>query len=513
MKLEYSHNINFYSDKINQVKFDLIKRKAMIITNFKNELSQWIIQNPDEFIKLSKFDFQKLKNTQIEGLVGREIQPAIDKVYINYQAKLNTLNSNIKFKIQDKIVYTFYKNNTKNKKIGELKSKEIKFKSTDLSKVCIYLTKYYNPTLIPYIQSQLNKDIDNDMKEFYNLILHYIDKFGDRLINLCLNKKKQLFNELFTVPLVFKPKTYTAKNTCKILNYNKNKKSKISNFISLSGFTGITKDGRLHIPVSFNKKYHRNIELYDNKSKQVTYTITITDDNRIKISLTFSNTKDINIDNSESIGVDANIKHNLFTLSNGHQIDFDRELIKSFIKTKLKFNKKRKLNYVFSKKQEIRLIKWNRKLDGFYKSKTHELIKYCKDNQIEHISCEDLLIQKKIKTASVLHLNNFKNIIESQCINNNIQFSLVPSNYTSQRCSCCGYIDSNNRKTQEQFHCLNCNHEENADINAAKNIKFYKDSDVLSEKLLKQNDYKWYVPKSLTKDKIKEILFDSFEYS
>jgi len=46
----------------------------------------------------------------------------------------------------------------------------------------------------------------------------------------------------------------------------------------------------------------------------------------------------------------------------------------------------------------------------------------------------------------------------------------VDSRYTSQTCSSCGYTEKGNRKSQEIFKCLNCGHEENADVNAAKNI-------------------------------------------
>ena len=50
--------------------------------------------------------------------------------------------------------------------------------------------------------------------------------------------------------------------------------------------------------------------------------------------------------------------------------------------------------------------------------------------------------------------------------------SLVEVDYrnTSQRCSCCGHTEKRNRKSQEFFKCLNCGHEENADVNAAINI-------------------------------------------
>jgi putative transposase len=45
----------------------------------------------------------------------------------------------------------------------------------------------------------------------------------------------------------------------------------------------------------------------------------------------------------------------------------------------------------------------------------------------------------------------------------------IQPQYTSQRCSVCGNASPDNRKTQERFSC-SCGHEENADLNAARNI-------------------------------------------
>lgn len=47
----------------------------------------------------------------------------------------------------------------------------------------------------------------------------------------------------------------------------------------------------------------------------------------------------------------------------------------------------------------------------------------------------------------------------------------VPAHYTSQTCSACGHVSPENRKTQAAFHCQVCGHRENADLNAAKNIR------------------------------------------
>ena len=56
---------------------------------------------------------------------------------------------------------------------------------------------------------------------------------------------------------------------------------------------------------------------------------------------------------------------------------------------------------------------------------------------------------------------------------------LVDPRNTSRQCSACGYIDKANRRSQSEFLCLSCGHQENADINAAKNIKTRAASTIL----------------------------------
>ena len=48
---------------------------------------------------------------------------------------------------------------------------------------------------------------------------------------------------------------------------------------------------------------------------------------------------------------------------------------------------------------------------------------------------------------------------------------LVGAKYTSQTCSACGHCEKANRKSQAEFVCINCRHSENADLNAARNIR------------------------------------------
>ncbi|MCM8738523.1 transposase [Azospirillum sp. A1-3] len=47
----------------------------------------------------------------------------------------------------------------------------------------------------------------------------------------------------------------------------------------------------------------------------------------------------------------------------------------------------------------------------------------------------------------------------------------VNAAYTSQTCSCCGYVDKRNRRDQKNFVCLWCGHRMHADLTAAANIE------------------------------------------
>jgi putative transposase len=46
----------------------------------------------------------------------------------------------------------------------------------------------------------------------------------------------------------------------------------------------------------------------------------------------------------------------------------------------------------------------------------------------------------------------------------------VPAAYTSQTCAGCGVVDARSRKSQAVFACVHCDHTDNADVNAAKEI-------------------------------------------
>ncbi|MBC7474741.1 MAG: transposase, partial [Candidatus Sericytochromatia bacterium] len=72
---------------------------------------------------------------------------------------------------------------------------------------------------------------------------------------------------------------------------------------------------------------------------------------------------------------------------------------------------------------------------------------------------------------------------------NKLVLSVNPA-YSSQECSECHYVHRDNRLTQDQFKCTSCGHEDNADSNASKVIKYR------GIEFLKSFDLEAYKPKS-----------------
>jgi putative transposase len=75
------------------------------------------------------------------------------------------------------------------------------------------------------------------------------------------------------------------------------------------------------------------------------------------------------------------------------------------------------------------------------------------------------------KSLADAAIGNLYVMMESKAKSSGKTFVKVSPRYTSQTCSQCGTIDSDSRKSQSKFICTHCGHAENADVNAAKNIK------------------------------------------
>lgn len=120
------------------------------------------------------------------------------------------------------------------------------------------------------------------------------------------------------------------------------------------------------------------------------------------------------------------------------------------------------------------------KVANFVDTINHKYSKYIVDLAVKNgcgvIQMEDLsgatanTSEKFLKDWSYYDLQNK---IEYKAKEQGIEVKKVNPKYTSKRCSKCGNIHDDNRdckNNQAKFKCVVCGYEENADINAAKNI-------------------------------------------
>ena len=557
---ESKYSISFYSDELNKVKYDIVKEKAVKIRDLRNEISEKIHLDMDFYKFFSREDMIKHFNCQKEGLLGQDIQNAIKDVHTSYSNKFEQILKKISFRLYE-ITPTAYKRNGKklaNGKYefrkGDFKSWSKKSKSTPLTKVLSYIAKYGNENTYSYANKTILKleqevcigDAEKTRIEkicFYKELVRCCDKFTfKRLYNLAMTRKELLFARYNQCPIKFESLTFGTTSRIKndIIAPNKNKKSKIKAFITIGGFalteansdavleekTSRAKSRSMDFPVKYHSKFHG--EMNDYCSKEVFYLMSFAK-GRLRIILSKNGIRPICTGGEEYIGADVNIKHNMFALSDGDTIDYDRNIIGGFVKflkkiDKTKANKKtmslpKEETSKLSNSNKRDMDYWLNKLLTDLKAKCNKLVLSAISKGKNHIVLEDLAQigkgyskneefedMKYTRLWNMLHIASLKAIVRSIAYKHGICVSFVHPHYTSQMCNKCKHISRNNRKSQEKFECECCGHINNADNNAAKNIEFILHEDVLCEALLKQNNLGEYNPKKLSKDKIKDIL-------
>lgn len=504
----------FYSISLNKNKYDSLVAYAELAKDVRNFVSEYIYKNDDLKIKIllntySAMNLQgELKNyrKQFKGILGTDEQINI---------------SNSTFQNCCKEVHIKYKTYLQN----ELTKKLENYNST--RKYLSFLIKYYKGDLNELtnlisqekIKTSLNKKTNK--KEFTEKALFYqdLEKFlftktrynVNKILKMVENLRQRLIKNITLIN--FKSLTFQDINVLSI-NHEKGRTGNIINIIEENSNKTIIKINlagykQIIIPTKFSKKYHGNLDCYNGKphkinnhgtmGKGVMYTIKFLKDRKVKIIL-FQEAEKQNYtyDNNRNniLGVDVNTSSNLFSLSNGVQIPYDEKIINQAAKLNKTISHKQtnksvseknvdEVNKVYSKKIRRRIDKMVRRAEYYQNYKSHELIEYMKNNNFNYLVMEDLDIKSsKTKTkknannvkinyndvAKTLKINNLKNVLERLCKKENFNFAKVNPAYTSQTCSVCGNIDKKNRN-HRMFLCTNCHHSDDADINAAKNIK------------------------------------------
>lgn len=504
----------FYSVSLNKNKYDSLVAYAELAKDVRNFASEYICNNDnlkigillntytDIDLKIELKDYRK----QFKGILGTNEQ--IDISATTFQNCCKEVH----------IRYQAYLQNELTKKLENYNS---------IRKYLSFLIKYYKGDLNELIslisqekiKTFLNKETDKeeftekaifyqDLEKFlfgkarYNVnkILKMVENLRQRLVkNITLiNFKSLTFQDMNVLSI-----NHKKGNTGNIVDILEENSNKTIIKINLAGYKQVT------IPTKFSNKYHGDLNNYNGKpykmnnngsmGKRVTYTIKFLKDRKVKIIL-FQEAEKQNYayDNSKNnvLGVDVNTSSNLFSLSNGVQIPYDEKIINqaaklnktiSYKQTNKSVSEKNvdEVNKVYSKKIRRRIDKMVRRAEYYQNYKSHELIEYMKNNNFDYLVMEDLEIKSsKTKTkknannikinyndvAQTLRINNLKNVLERLCKKENFNFAKVNPAYTSQVCPVCGNIDKKSRN-HRMFLCTNCHHSDDADINAAKNIK------------------------------------------
>jgi len=266
-----------------------------------------------------------------------------------------------------------------------------------------------------------------------------------------------------------------------------------------------------------------------NKSRKIHIIFNYEQQNNLANTIEYSIKNKVNINPTElnTLGCDLNLKHNLIADSKGHTYS-------EILNNKNKFiNNLNEIVELFSIKTEERTVKQKYRYEKLLRSnesllKTYlsGLIKDWKNSNILHLVFEDLNIlndksyyeHKGIKIkysrlSRLLRLGQIKHWVASMAEKQGIFTHFINPAYTSQECSVCHYISTNNRTKQEEFICKNpaCKHKENADTNAARVIKSRLLNKTLRNKLGKDNVYQCSRNKSINYKLVKNIVEDEYK--
>jgi putative transposase len=295
-------------------------------------------------------------------------------------------------------------------------------------------------------------------------------------------------------------------NVCSLVKKtSKNKSAK--SFEYWMELSTLEKGKKLYIPASSNLCLNKQLEKgkllnairIDFKGKYLSFNLMI---DRNGIEQSTENKYEPKID---SIGIDFGTK-NLFAVSTGHifGLNFGKQLAKIDKRINILQKRLQKQNTKPNSSKRYRKLVF--KCREFLENEINRnLNKIIKDIAPKEIVLErlDFRHSKLSKSMNRILRKCGRSVVKSklQMLQKDFNIKVVEVNpaYTSQCCNKCGFVHKTNRKNRDKFQCKNCNHKQNADINASRNIQSRSSCSVLSGKSSKRT--------------IKNYLFEQFKSS
>ena len=542
-KKEFKNRAYSYKTfKLNKSKYELLEAYAVEAKNFRNMVSEIIYNDYRQKIFYREIDKNKLV-TELKHLnkcttiSAADCQQAIRDVYTKYETNLDVfIKKRYKISMYShpyKFLFNYMVRYFKDQKSFEdfLEKKYLEEKK-ELAKILkqnkeltcnefrslyfyTYLRKIYNDVKAKnFFKGQTNLNFISFVRCTQDFIIKKINK---------VTYKSLTFNHMNIIGKTINVSGMLEKSHIKLTN----------TIIHIN----LPKIAIIDLPVRHSKKYHSTFKDYKcslNKTTgQKQYLIQISFDEvkkEVKITLVRDIIKNIsdNYEGKQIFGVDVNTKHNIFALSNYETQKIDKKLVKKIVKEKKKLKEiqsqrdKLKLSKEYSKRQKKIQDKINKQVAYLQNYACHKLLSTHKNSILVMENLERNLKKCKINNAqyeeelnyndlfSLLKIYSMKDTVIRMSGNYNVNVVLVNPDFTSQMCPKCGHISKNNRKSQETFCCEKCNHKNNADINAAKNIKGRFTNQKFREELQKEVADTQLIsePKISNRFKFKKKLFE-----
>ena len=542
-KKEFKNRTYSYKTfKLNKSKYELLETYAVEAKNFRNMVSEIIYNDYRQKIFYREIDKNKLV-TELKHLnkcttiSAADCQQAIRDVYTKYEINLDVfIKKHYKINMYShpyRFLFNYMVRYFKDQKSFEdfLEKKYLEEKK-ELTKILkqnkeltcnefrslhfyMYLRKIYNDVKAKnFFKGQTNLNFISFVRCTQDFIIKKMNK---------VTYKSLTFNHMNIIGKTMNVSGMLEKSHIKLTN----------TVIHIN----LPKIATIDLPVRYSKKYHGTFKDYkynlNKRTGQKQYLIQISFDEvkkEVKITLVRDINKNIsdNYEGKQIFGVDVNVKHNIFALSNYETQKIDKNLVKKIVREKKKLKEiqsqrdKLKLPKEYSKRQKRIQNKINKQVVYLQNYACYQLLSTHENSILVMENLERGLKKCKINNKqyeeelnyndlfSLLKIYSMKDTVIRMSGNYNVNVVLVNPDFTSQMCPKCGHISKNNRKSQETFCCEKCNHKNNADINAAKNIKGRFTNPKFKEELQKEvvNTQLISEPKISNRFKFKKKLFE-----
>lgn len=265
----------------------------------------------------------------------------------------------------------------------------------------------------------------------------------------------------YSTPIEFKSLTFSGRTKLQtsIIVFNKNRRSKIAGFVTLS----VPYRKCLDIPVKIASPYHGKLTDYKKKNKvdQYCYTLKFNEQKKqVAVLLCKDGVRKLPDNKISYVGIDVNVKHNLFSLSNGATYDFNRKLVEQYFNVLNQIDKLKEQNqsYTPGKRKQLKLDAFQRCIKASNQRLISTVCKELKSQGFDHIVLENLdnsfrkshiknteFGEKYNRISHILNIGSLKDEFKHIAVKYDIAVSFVQAEYTSQMCEHCGCIDSENR--------------------------------------------------------------------